>query len=158
MSTPQETISNHNVFFIMSRTGLAFSICFACFILSSAHNIENLNLNTLRCLFCCSCTIVGLYILAMGLLPGTKNCGLRMRRECQERVRRHRLQREPLFSDPGMHHGTCVARVPWCMSGWLTCGGREDVPGIPGPPFYVSGKRPMADPAGFAWCLFPNME
>ena len=40
MSTPQETISNHNVFFIMSRTGLAFSICFASFILSSAHNIE----------------------------------------------------------------------------------------------------------------------
>ena len=21
-------------------------------------------------------------------------------------------------NDPGMHHGTCVTHVPWCMSGW----------------------------------------
>ena len=33
---------------------------------------------------------------------------------------RHRLQRKPLVSDPGMHHGTCVTHVPWCMSGSLT--------------------------------------
>ena len=26
-------------------------------------------------------------------------------------------QRKPLVSDPGMHHGTCVTHVPWCMSG-----------------------------------------
>ena len=44
----------------------------------------------------------------------------------------HRLQRKPLVSDPGMHHGTCVTHVPWCMSGSLTCGGGENVPGIPG--------------------------
>ena len=31
-----------------------------------------------------------------------------------------------------MHHGTCVAHVPWCMSGSLTRGGGENVPGIPG--------------------------
>ena len=31
-----------------------------------------------------------------------------------------------------MHHGTCVTHVPWCMSGSLTCGDRENVPGIPG--------------------------
>ena len=31
----------------------------------------------------------------------------------------HRLQRKPLVSDPGMHHGTCVTHVPWCMSGSL---------------------------------------
>ena len=31
-----------------------------------------------------------------------------------------------------MHHGTCVKHVPWCMSGLLTRGGGEDVPGIPG--------------------------
>ena len=31
-----------------------------------------------------------------------------------------------------MHHGTCVTHVPWCMSGSLTCGGGENVPGIPG--------------------------
>ena len=45
---------------------------------------------------------------------------------------RHRLQRKPLVSDPGMHHGTCVKYVPWCLSGSLTSGGGENVPGIPG--------------------------
>ena len=45
---------------------------------------------------------------------------------------RHRLQGKPLVSDPGMHHGTCVTHVPWCMSGSLTRGGWENVPGIPG--------------------------
>ena len=45
---------------------------------------------------------------------------------------RHRLQRKPLDSDPGMHHGTCVTHVPWCMSGSLNRGGGENVPGIPG--------------------------
>ena len=43
-----------------------------------------------------------------------------------------RFQSKPLVSDPGMHHGTCVTHVPWCMSGSLTCGGGENVPGIPG--------------------------
>ena len=37
-----------------------------------------------------------------------------------------------LLSDPGMHHGTCVTHVSWCMSGSLTHGGGENVPGIPG--------------------------
>ena len=45
---------------------------------------------------------------------------------------RHRHQRKPLVSDPDMHHGTCVTHVPWCMSGSLTRGGGENVPGIPG--------------------------
>ena len=45
---------------------------------------------------------------------------------------RRRFQRKPLVSDPGMHHGTCVTHVPWCMSGSLTCGHGENVPGIPG--------------------------
>ena len=61
-----------------------------------------------------------------------KNCRLRMCRECRERFPRHRLQRKPLVSDPGMHHGRCVTHVPWCMSGSLTHGGGEIVPGIPG--------------------------
>ena len=48
-------------------------------------------------------------------------------------VSRHRLQRKPLVSsDPGMHHGTCVTHVPWCMSGSLTRGDGEKFPGIPG--------------------------
>ena len=29
------------------------------------------------------------------------------------RFPRHWLQRKPLVSDPGMHHGTCVTHVPW---------------------------------------------
>ena len=45
---------------------------------------------------------------------------------------RRRLQGKPLVSDHGMHHGTCVTHVPWYMSGSLTCGGGENVPGIPG--------------------------
>ena len=59
-------------------------------------------------------------------------CGLRMHRECRERLPRHRIQRKPLVSDPGMHHGTCVAHVPCCMSGSPIRGGGETVPGIPG--------------------------
>ena len=42
------------------------------------------------------------------------------------------FKRKLLVSDPGMHHGTCVTHVPWCMSGSLTCGDGENVPGIPG--------------------------
>ena len=44
---------------------------------------------------------------------------------------RCRIQRKPPVSDRGMHHGTCVTHMPWCMSGLLTCGGGENVPGIP---------------------------
>ena len=44
---------------------------------------------------------------------------------------RRRFQRKPIVGDPGMHHGTCVTHVPWCMSGSLTCGDGENVPGIP---------------------------
>ena len=43
-----------------------------------------------------------------------------------------RLQRAPLRSDPGMHDGTCVTHVPWCMSGSLIRGGVENVPGNAG--------------------------
>ena len=45
---------------------------------------------------------------------------------------RPQFQRKPLVCDPGMHHGTCVTHVPWCMSGSLTCDDGENVPGIPG--------------------------
>ena len=62
----------------------------------------------------------------------TKKCGLHMPQECLERFPRHQFQRKPVVSDPGMHHGTCVTHVPWCMSGSLTGGGGENVPGIPG--------------------------
>ena len=68
----------------------------------------------------------------MDLLPDKQNCGLRMRRECQEGFPHHPLQRKPLVSDPGMHHGTRVLHVPWCMPGSLTRGGGEKHPGISG--------------------------
>ena len=55
-----------------------------------------------------------------------------MHRECRERFPRNRLQRKPLFSDSGMHRGTCGTHVPWYMSGSLTHGSGENVPCIPG--------------------------
>ena len=54
-----------------------------------------------------------------------------MHRVCQERFPRHRLQRKPLVSDPGMHHGTCLTHVPWCLSGSLTRGGGKTFPTFP---------------------------
>ena len=55
-----------------------------------------------------------------------------MRREYRKHFPRHRLQRKPLVSDPGMHHRTCDPHVLWCMSGSLTRGVGEHVLGIPG--------------------------
>ena len=55
-----------------------------------------------------------------------------MRLGCRKCFPRQRLQRKPLVSDPGMHSGTGVAHVPWCMTGSLTRGGGENVPGFPG--------------------------
>ena len=80
---------------------------------------------------------------SMDFLPDTQNCGLRMRRECRERFPRHRLQRKRLVNDPDMHHGTCVTHVPWCMSGSLTRGGEENVPGIPGVFWVKVNHRPV---------------
>ena len=68
----------------------------------------------------------------IGLLPDTENCRFRMHREYRGRFPRHRLQRKPLVSDPGIHHVTCVTHVSWYMSGSLTSNGGENVPGIPG--------------------------
>ena len=55
-----------------------------------------------------------------------------MRRECRERFPRLRFPKKARVSDPDMLHGTCVTHVPWCMSGSLTSGDGENVPGIPG--------------------------
>ena len=58
----------------------------------------------------------------------------------------------PQNRDPGMHHGTCVTHVPWCMPGSLTCvfpwswwRGKRSRPSrrMRNTQFYVSGKRPM---------------
>ena len=58
----------------------------------------------------------------------------------------------PRFSDPDMHHGTCVTHVSWCMPGSLTSDflwsrwrGKRSRHSrrMHNPQFYVSGKRPM---------------
>ena len=51
-----------------------------------------------------------------------------MCRECREPFPCHRLQLKPLVSGPGIHHGTCVMHVPWCMSGPLTWGAGKTFP------------------------------
>ena len=60
-------------------------------------------------------------------------------------------------SDPDMHHGTCVAHVPWCMPGSLTSGflwsrwrGKRSRHSrhMRNPQFHVSGKRPMSHITG----------
>ena len=48
--------------------------------------------------------------LKMSPLPDTKNAGCAC--ECWERFLRRHLQRKPLASDSGMHHGTCVSHGP----------------------------------------------
>ena len=55
-----------------------------------------------------------------------------MLREYRERFTRHRHQRKPVVSDPGMYHGTCFKHVMWYMSESLTHGGGENFPSIPG--------------------------
>ena len=73
-----------------------------------------------------------------------------MRRECRGRFPHDRLQRKPRVSDPGMHHGTCVTHLPWCITGSLKHGVGRNGPGIPGacatrPQFYASGNGPIDD-------------
>ena len=58
----------------------------------------------------------------------------------------------PRVSDPDMHYGTCVTRVPWCMTGSLTCGffwSRWRVKRsrhsrcMHNPKFYISARGPL---------------
>ena len=78
------------------------------------------------------CHAISVCSMHYGPLTRYVNCVLRMRRDCRERFPRHQLQWKTQVSDPGMHHGTCVTHVPWCMPGSLFYGGGENVPGIPG--------------------------
>ena len=71
-----------------------------------------------------------------------------LRRECWELFPCHRFQRKPLVSDPGMHHGTCVTHVPWCMSGiadlrWRGKRSRHSRR-MRKLQVYVSGQRPIS--------------
>ena len=75
-------------------------------------------------------TLFDVLNLFHGPLARYVNCGSRMRQGSRESFPRHRLQRKPLVIDTSMHHGTCATHVPWGMSGSITCGGVENVPGI----------------------------
>ena len=66
----------------------------------------------------------------------------------------------PGIHDPGMHHGTCVTHVPWCMPGPLTSGflwsrwrGKRFryFWRMCNLQFYVSDKRPMRPCAPAFW-------
>ena len=63
----------------------------------------------------------------------------RMRRECRERFTRHRLQRKPLVSDPGMHLGTCVTHVGIANPRWREKRSRR----MRDAQVYASGKGPI---------------
>ena len=63
----------------------------------------------------------------MSLLPDKYNCGLPMRHKSPECFPRHRLQRKPLVSDPGMHHRTCETHIGNAIPRWW-----KNIPGIPG--------------------------
>ena len=54
-----------------------------------------------------------------------------MHRECRESFPHHHLQRKPLVSDRGIHHGTRVTHMPWCMSGSLTHVAGKKFPAFP---------------------------
>ena len=85
-----------------------------------------------------------------------------MRRECPERT----FSPPARFSDPDMHHGTCVTHVPWCMSGSLTSdflwslwrGKRSwHSQRMRNPQFCVSVKRPMEDKIQCCVCWQPRV-
>ena len=78
--------------------------------------------------------------MPMGLLPDKQNCGLRMRPGT--------FSPPPRFSDPDLHHGTCMAT---CMPGslisgflWSWCWGKRSRHSrhMHNPKCCVSGKRP----------------
>ena len=86
---------------------------------------------------------------SMGLLPDMQNCRLRMRRGMPGTFPPSTTSKEPPVSDPGMYHDTCVTHVPWCISGSLTRGGTEKVPGILG----ACATRNFAYLARGPWCV-----
>ena len=66
----------------------------------------------------------------MGLLPDTLKLRIAHAPVMPGTFSPPPTSKEMLVSDPGMHHGTCVTHVPWCMLGSLSRGGGENVPGI----------------------------
>ena len=70
-------------------------------------------------------------------------------------------KRKTLVSDPSIHHGTCGAHVPRCMSGSLTSCCGEYVPGIFGARatrnFTYLERGPLRKPF-FMWCQVWSTE
>ena len=56
------------------------------------------------------------------------------------------------FSDPDMHHGTCVTHMPWCMSGSLT----SDFLGSRWRGKHSRHSRPMRNPQFCVSCKRPK--
>ena len=65
-----------------------------------------------------------------------------MRLESRERFPRHRLQRKPLGSDPGVHHARAVMHVGIANNRWRGKRSRHSRC-MCNPQFFASGKRPM---------------
>ena len=70
---------------------------------------------------------------------------------------RHRIQRKSLVSYPGMHHSACVMHVPWCMSGSLSRGGGENVPGISRHFTYLT-RSPLAGLSRYKQTVFQQQR
>ena len=78
-------------------------------------------------LFSCKSALFRLWLSAWASYQIRKIAGCACAGNAGNVSPRRRIQRKTRVSYPGMHHGTCVTHVPWCMSGLLTRGG-----GIPG--------------------------
>ena len=65
-----------------------------------------------------------------------------MRRECRERLPRHRLQKKPTISDPGMRHARALMHVGIANTRWRGERSRRSRR-MHDPQLYVSGKRPV---------------
>ena len=95
-----------------------------------------------------------------GAQPDTQIVGYACAGNAGSVFHRLQLQRNPLVSDPSMHHGTCVTHVPSCMPGTLTHVGGKNVPGIPGATrnvaYLVRGQGRIY--GGRGWGVFHDYE
>ena len=73
-----------------------------------------------------------LHFNIMGLLPGTWNCGLRMRRECRERFLRHSRLAIPTCITARASRTRCDAYRDRYIGVSIAVGGGENVRDIPG--------------------------
>ena len=87
-------------------------------------------------------TMLKLHTLGMCLLPDTPNWGLRMRRECQECFRRHRLNKWSRHTSRHVRHARTVMYVGIANPRWRVKHSRHSRR-MCNPQFYVSGKKPM---------------